>query len=81
MRMKKNFRRSVFCQYKIVKRANYHCLIRAAAMDARLNALLGERVAEQNHLFKQHGIDVLDVRIDQSFMNELVCFFRRRMMY
>jgi uncharacterized protein (DUF58 family) len=48
---------------------------------ARLNALLGERVAEQNHLFKQHGVDVLDVRIDQSFMNDLVCFFRRRMMY
>jgi uncharacterized protein (DUF58 family) len=48
---------------------------------ARLNALLGERVAEQNHLFKQHGVDVLDVRIDQSFMGELVCFFRRRMMY
>lgn len=48
---------------------------------ARLNTMLGERVAEQNHLFKQHGIDVLDVRIDQSFMSELVCFFRRRMMY
>lgn len=48
---------------------------------ARLNALLAERVAEQNHVFKQHGVDVLDVRIDQSFMGELVCFFRRRMMY
>lgn len=47
----------------------------------RLNALLGARVAEQDNLFKQHGIDVLDVRIDQSFMNDLVCFFRRRMMY
>lgn len=46
-----------------------------------LNAILAERVAEQNYLFKQHGIDVLDMRIDQSFMNELVCFFRRRMMY
>ncbi len=48
---------------------------------ARLNALLGERVVEQNHLFKQHGIDLLDVRIDHSFMNELISFFRRRMMY
>jgi uncharacterized protein (DUF58 family) len=47
----------------------------------RLNALLGARVTEQDNLFKQHGIDVLDVRIDQSFMSDLVCFFRRRMMY
>jgi uncharacterized protein (DUF58 family) len=47
----------------------------------RLNALLGARVAEQDNLFKQYGIDVLDVRIDQSFMSDLVCFFRRRMMY
>lgn len=47
----------------------------------RLNALLNARVIEQNNLFKQHGIDVLDVRIDQSFMSDLVCFFRRRMTY
>lgn len=47
----------------------------------RLNAILGARVAEQDNLFKQYGIDVLDVRIDQSFMSDLVCFFRRRMMY
>lgn len=47
----------------------------------RLNVLLGARVTEQDNLFKQYGIDVLDVRIDQSFMSDLVCFFRRRMMY
>ncbi len=47
----------------------------------RLNALLRERVIEQDHLFKQYGIDVLDVRIDKSFMSDLCCFFRRRMMY
>jgi uncharacterized protein (DUF58 family) len=47
----------------------------------RLNALLNERITEQDNLFKKHGIDVLDVRIDQSFMSDLVCFFRRRMMY
>lgn len=47
----------------------------------RLNNLLRERVIEQDHLFKRHGVDVLDMRIDQSFMGELVCFFRRRMMY
>jgi len=46
-----------------------------------LNMLLAARIDEQNNLFKQHGVDVLDVRIDQSFMGELVCFFRRRMMY
>jgi uncharacterized protein (DUF58 family) len=47
----------------------------------RLNALLGARVTEQDNLFKKYGIDVLDVRIDQSFMSDLVCFFRRRMTY
>ena len=47
----------------------------------RLNAALDARILEQNNLFKQYGIDVLDVRIDQSFMSDLVCFFRRRMMY
>lgn len=47
----------------------------------RLNKLLAERITEQNHIFKQHGVDVLDVRLDQSFMHDLIYFFRRRMMY
>lgn len=47
----------------------------------KLNTLLAERIIEQDYLFKQHGIDVLNVRIDRSFMGELISFFRRRMMY
>lgn len=47
----------------------------------QLNQLLHERMVEQDNLFKRYGVDVLDVRLDTSFMGDLVRFFRRRMMY
>lgn len=46
-----------------------------------LNAFLAHRIAGQNKMFKAAGVDLLDVRVDTTFMGELVCFFRRRMMY
>jgi uncharacterized protein (DUF58 family) len=42
---------------------------------------LQERIAEQNKLFKQYGVSILDVANNNSFIGDLIKFFRRRMRY
>lgn len=45
------------------------------------NALLAQRLAEQNALFKRCGITCVDNRKGDAFIGELVSLFRRRMQY
>jgi len=41
-------------------------------------ALVGDRSAERVKLFRRSGVDSIDIRIDQSYVNPLVSFFRLR---
>ncbi len=47
----------------------------------RINTFLQKRVDNQRMLFKQTGIDCLDIHVQQSFMDDLITFFRKRMRY
>lgn len=42
---------------------------------------LHNRLHQQRSLFKKHGISLLDMEIGKPFMQDLVTFFRRRMVY
>jgi uncharacterized protein (DUF58 family) len=46
-----------------------------------INKLLHDRIEYQNKLFKQHQIDYLDLVCGQPAINNIVNFFRKRMMY
>lgn len=46
-----------------------------------VQTLLADRLAHQDTLFKQCGVDVLSVQSDRPFMADIVRFFARRMLY
>lgn len=46
-----------------------------------VHQFLKHRLAEQDKLFKQYGIDVVDVSPASPFIGEIIRFFRRRMRY
>lgn len=43
-----------------------------------LNALLKTRLLEQKNLFNKHKIDLLDLSVGQSFINDIIKFFHMR---
>lgn len=45
------------------------------------SSLLDKRIQEQNGFFKECGVDYLDVASDDTFINDIVGFFRSRMMF
>ena len=45
-----------------------------------LNTMLQERINAQNTLFAKYGIDYFDVTVDKPFIQDLIHFFRLRMM-
>ena len=45
------------------------------------NTFFAARLGEQDKLFRRHRVDVLNVRISDDFVGDVVKFFRRRMMY
>jgi len=42
---------------------------------------LGERILAQKHLFAKYGIDCLDLKNNETFIDDVIRFFRRRMTY
>ncbi|MBT3455582.1 hypothetical protein HN446_00805, partial [bacterium] len=48
---------------------------------ARFGEAISERIKLQNKMFKKHAVDVLNVNVSQSFIADVVKFFRRRMRY
>ena len=47
----------------------------------QLHHFLRERLEKQNKLFKRHGISILDIENNDSFIGTIIRFFRRRMRY
>ncbi len=47
----------------------------------RLQAFLRDRKTTQENFLKKYGIDFIDITPGKPFMNDIVCFFRRRMTY
>jgi uncharacterized protein (DUF58 family) len=46
-----------------------------------IKQIMHDRLEEQNKLFRRYGIRVLDLPNDDSFIGDLIRFFRRRMQY
>jgi uncharacterized protein (DUF58 family) len=46
-----------------------------------VNALLSQRLMQQDVLLKKYKVDLLDINTAGSFSGELIRFFRKRMMY
>lgn len=46
-----------------------------------INSYLKERIEKQAKLFKQKGVRLLDIANNETFISDLVRFFRRRMQY
>jgi uncharacterized protein (DUF58 family) len=47
----------------------------------QLKEMLAQRLAAQQRLFKKYNVGHVDIAINKPFFNDLVRFFRRRMMY
>jgi len=47
----------------------------------KVNKALEARIKDQNCIFRKYKIDVVDVQTDKPFINELILFFKKRMMY
>ena len=43
--------------------------------------LMQERLLQQDRLFRRYGVEVLDVMNDNTYIGDLIRFFRRRMQY
>lgn len=46
-----------------------------------INEFLEKRITEQNNLFRQYGIDYIEVAPGKPFMGDMIRFFRKRMRY
>lgn len=57
------------------------CMLDMRAGQNAIDNFLYDRIMNQDGLFKKYGVDVLDVALDKPFINDLIRFFRRRMMY
>lgn len=44
-----------------------------------LQYILDERLQDQTTLFRQHDVDVLDIKTDEDFIKTFILFFKRRM--
>ena len=48
---------------------------------SKVGAFCGQRLFEQNRLFNQCGIDLLEIKSEQRYINDIVRFFKKRMLY
>ncbi|MFC1842478.1 DUF58 domain-containing protein [Candidatus Dependentiae bacterium] len=47
----------------------------------KINKFLFDRLHGQEYMFKRFGVDYVDVYPSESFISDIILFFRRRMMY
>jgi len=47
----------------------------------KTNLFLTERLHEQNRLFRKYAVDMLQIQADQPYMQEMVRFFKKRLLY
>lgn len=49
--------------------------------NSSVNNFLKARLEEQNNLFRKYGVDVIDIKSNRPFVEELIRFFGQRMRY
>jgi uncharacterized protein (DUF58 family) len=48
---------------------------------SRVQTFLQARLAQQNSVFNKHGIDLFEVRSNRPYVQDMVSFFKKRMLY
>ncbi|MEX0849467.1 MAG: DUF58 domain-containing protein [Candidatus Dependentiae bacterium] len=56
-------------------------IVNLGSKKARVNRFCHERLLNQNRIFSTYGIDLLEVKIAQPYIQEMVRFFKKRMLY